>query len=322
MKHTLRLIAILVLLASVLVLVPSGMNVAEAEIIEYKMTDKKGLKLQADGYLYEEGEKAPYAYEDPSISVKIEKGRIYDTNYVVARVKIANATQIRSMLSSGYSNPSTLMGTSMGKTANAALAINGDYYAARKGKIYTARQGKEYSNRCNGEYDVLVIDNEGDLHIIEKPVFQKKNNQVICDDMGDFKAKLEAEGRTIVNGYTFGPGLVIDGVPQTGYVDNDNAALKSAQRMCLAQVGPLEYLCIVSEGPEDPGSVGLNLEQFTELVASFEGVQNAYNLDGGSSSTMVFKSETHNFDKINSPNNPKRRPLYDIIYFASAYKPD
>ncbi|MBR2612862.1 MAG: hypothetical protein IKC72_07315, partial [Clostridia bacterium] len=38
---------------------------------------------------------------------------------------------------------------------------------------------------------------------------------------------------------------------------------------------PLEYLCIASEGPEDPGSVGMNLEQFSELVASFEGVQNA-----------------------------------------------
>ena len=89
MNTTLRLIAICLMLASLLLLVPSGVNVAEAEIIEYKLTEKKGLKLQADGYLYEEGEKAPYAYEDPSISVKIEKGRIYDTNYVVARVKIA-----------------------------------------------------------------------------------------------------------------------------------------------------------------------------------------------------------------------------------------
>jgi exopolysaccharide biosynthesis protein len=87
--------------------------------------------------------------------------------------------------------------------------------------------------------------------------------------------------------------------------------------MCLAQLGPLEYLCISSEGPEDPGSTGLTLEQFAELVASFEGVTNAYNLDGGSSSTMVF-----NRDKVNSPNNPKRRPLKDIIYFASAYQPD
>ena len=30
---------------------------------------------------------------------------------------------------------------------------------------------------------------------------------------------------------------------------------------------------------------------------------------------MVF-----NRDKVNSPNNPKRRPLKDIIYFASAWQ--
>jgi len=32
---------------------------------------------------------------------------------------------------------------------------------------------------------------------------------------------------------------------------------------------------------------------------------------------MVFKN-----DKVNSPNNPKRRPLCDILYFACAYQPD
>ena len=147
----------------------------------------------------------------------------------------------------------------------------------------------------------MIIDDQGDLHILKNAT---------NDDIAAFQGN-------VVNGLTFGPGLVIDGVRQTGYVDNDNAALKSAQRMCLAQVGPLEYLCIVSEGPEDPGSVGMNLEQFSELVASFEGVQNAYNLDGGSSTTMVFRN-----DKVNSPNNPKRRPLCDILYFACAYQPD
>ena len=35
--------------------------------------------------------------------------------------------------------------------------------------------------------------------------------------------------------------------------------------------------------------MGLNLEQFSQLVASFEGVINAYNLDGGSSTLMWYK---------------------------------
>ncbi len=303
MKHVIRVIAILLALACLLVLIPSGTIVASAEIIEYELTDKKGVALQADGYDLEN-----MTYEDPSISVKIETGRIYETNYMVAHVKVANATQVRSTMSGSYSSDDTIGGIAMAKSTNAALAINGDYFSSRRNVGYTARMGREYKNKCNGTYDVMVIDDKGDLHIIQAPT---------KEDMEAFKAELEANGGAIINGYTFGPGLVINGEKQTGFVDMDNAADRAAQRMCLAQVGPLEYLCICSEGPEDPGSTGLTLEQFAELVASFEGVQNAYNLDGGSSSTMVF-----NRDKVNSPNNPKRRPLKDIIYFASAYQPD
>ncbi len=303
MKSIFRILAILLALACLLVLVPSGAIVAQAEIIEYKLTDKKGVALQKDGYDLEN-----MTYEDPSISVKIETGRIYETNYMVARVKIANATQLRTAMSGSYRSPSTLLGATMARNVNAALAINGDYFSSRRNVGYMARMGKEYKNKCNGTYDVLIIDNLGDLHILKAP---KKV------DIDAFKTELLNNEREIINGFTFGPGLVINGEKQTGFVDMDNAALRSAQRMCLAQVGPLEYLCISSEGPEDPGSVGLNLEQFAELVYSFEGVINAYNLDGGSSATMVF-----NRNKVNAPNNPKKRPLNDIIYFASAWKPE
>lgn len=303
MKHILRIIAILLALACLLVLVPSSTIVATAEIIEYDLTDKKGVPLQADGYDLEN-----MTYEDPSITVKITTGRFEETNYMVAYVKVANATQIRSTMSGSYYTDDTIGGIAMAKSTNAALAINGDFFSSRRNVGYTVRMGKEYKNKCNGTYDVMVLDEKGDMHILKAPT---------KEDMVAFKEQLEAAGGAIINGYTFGPGLVINGEKQTGFVDMDNAADRAAQRMCLAQIGPLEYLCISSEGPEDPGSTGLTLEQFAELVASFEGVINAYNLDGGSSSTMVF-----NRDKVNSPNNPKRRPLKDILYFASAYQPD
>lgn len=293
MKY-LRIALIVLMLACMLVLTPSGAIVAQAEVIELGLTDKKGLPPQKDCYLSDR------EYVDPSISVKIESGRVDETNYLVARVKIANASQIRSAMAQTYSNPSKVFGASMAKRANAVFAVNGDYFSARMNVGYVARQGKVYRTKCDGRYDVLIIDDKGDLHI-----FKNATNDAIAAFDG-----------VVVNGYTFGPGLVIDSVAQTGYQDMDNAALKPAQRMCIAQVGELEYLCICSEGPEDPGSVGLTLEQFTQLVASFEGVQNAYNLDGGSSSTMVFQNQ-----KINSPKNPKKRELCDILYFASAYQP-
>ena len=293
MKRILQAIAIALLLFAVMIMVPSGAMVAFGEIIEIPLTDKAGLPPQKDGYLSE------FEYEDPSISVKIETGRIHETNYMVARVKLANASQLRTVMAGNYYSPSTAMGVTMAKRTNSVLAINGDYYSGRNGHGFVARQGKVYRTACNKQgYDILIIDDKGDLHIFEKPD----------------NAAIEAFEGTVMHGFTFGPALVVNGEVRIhedkGFYGGDIPA----QRMCLAQVGPLEYLCISSEGPEDPGSTGMTLPQFTELVASFEGVQNAYNLDGGSSSTMVFNGK-----KVNSPNNPKRRPLCDMIYFASAW---
>ncbi|MBR6753212.1 MAG: phosphodiester glycosidase family protein [Clostridia bacterium] len=295
LKYVWRVALVLMLLLGMLFLAPSGpMDVdgALAEVVEIPLTAKYGVKPLKSGYT-ENG------YEDPSISVTIERGRIYDTNYVVARVKLQNASQIRTAMAQSYYSPSTDMGTTIARRSNAVLAINGDFFSSRNNEGYVARQGKVYRTRCdNRVYDILIIDENGDLHIFEKPD----------------NAAIEAFEGTPINGFTFGPGLIVNGEVRRHDGDHFYAGSKPAQRMCLAQVGPLEYLCICSEGPEDPGSTGMTLDQFTDLVASFEGVQNAYNLDGGSSSTMVFQNQ-----KINSPNNPKRRPLCDIIYFASAW---
>ena len=87
--------------------------------------------------------------------------------------------------------------------------------------------------------------------------------------------------------------------------------------MAICQTGPLEYLCICCEGPDDPGSVGMTMDEFAELVASQEGVLQAYNLDGGASSSMLFHNQ-----KINCPNRAARREIVDILYFATAYIPD
>lgn len=295
MKYVWRVVLVLVMLLGMLFLAPEGpmdFDSALAEVVEIPMNAKYGVKPLKNGYT-ENG------YEDPSISVTIERGRIYDTNYVVAHVKLQNASQIRTAMAQSYYSPSTDMGTTIARRSNAVLAINGDFFSSRNNEGYVARQGKVYRTRCDNQvYDILIIDENGDLHILEKP-----NN-----------AAIEAFEGTPINGFTFGPGLIVNGEVRRHEGDHFYAGEKPAQRMCLAQVGPLEYLCICSEGPEDPGSTGMTLDQFTDLVASFEGVQNAYNLDGGSSTTMVFQN-----DKINSPDNPKRRPLCDIIYFASAW---
>ena len=85
-----------------------------------------------------------------------------------------------------------------------------------------------------------------------------------------------------------------------------------AQRLAFCQVDKLSYLIIATEGPENKGSVGLTIPQFAEFCGDM-GVQQAFNLDGGSSSSVVL-----NYKKINSLSTGKIRSIGGMLYFVTA----
>ena len=60
----------------------------------------------------------------------------------------------------------------------------------------------------------------------------------------------------------------------------------------------------------------MTLKQFA-LFCQEKGAYTAYNLDGGDSTMLIFKNQ-----KLNDIDNPHTRDIADIIYFASAYKPE
>ena len=62
----------------------------------------------------------------------------------------------------------------------------------------------------------------------------------------------------------------------------------------------------------EKNSVGLNVPSLAQLMLDL-GAKEAYNLDGGNSSTMLF-----NFTKINGQKASKLRDMGDILYFATA----
>ena len=275
------------------------------------------------GYLFRDGEKSPYAYADPSITVHIGRGRIYETNYVYARVKIAYPSQIRSVMAAKtLSNKTTVMGHLLAKRVNAVVAISGTVLSDDEIKGPLILQGKTLrpDEKTSGSklekwltdeaVDTLAIDEKGDLHILQGETW------------GDIQEAIENMEENPLHVMAFGPALVVDGEAQYGYKDRQKSTNRRAQRMAICQTGPLEYLLITSEGPEDlPDKNGLNMDQFAELVASFPDVKTAYNLDGGSSSTMIFRKGKEYWAKING-NGSKKRSIRDIIYFADAWLPD
>ena len=243
-----------------------------------------------------------WQYEDPTISVSIETGRTTDDcDYWIASVKIAHATQLRTAAAESFDSDMVMDGRYLAKRVNAVLAIDGDYFSYT-GEGYILRQGQLFLNVLKGRRDVLLIDEDGDFHIVDGA---KK---------GDVDKTVD--GKKVINAFYFGPALVKDG-KVNWYMDlrDDMAAEERKQRMCIAQVGPLEYKCICC-GPPARGNAGMTLLEFAKLVAA-QDVETAYNLDGGNSCMMIFNAE-----KINDVESEYTREINDIIYFASAYGAD
>ena len=321
MKRALCILLILLFLAGFLILVPSG---TLAEVITIPVDKDPELGACESCYIYEEGNPDPVGYEDPTLSVQISRGFFNETSYVVARVKVASITQFRSIFSGRFGSEYANVAPTLAKSVNAVFAVNGDYYTGKSGNGYVTRQGHQYRKACrNRWYDVLVMDYNGDLHILQTPDDAELDALIESlpeagDDIpGEFTEK------KVYQSFTFGPGLIIDGVQQKGFTDKKMGSEVKAQRMAIAQVGHLEYLFIASSGPDDKkvdGSTGLTLDEFSDLVYSFEGITNAYNLDGGTSSTMVFKTAEKQYAKINATPASKTRAVADIIYFASAWQ--
>ena len=235
-------------------------------------------------------------YHDDSLDVRVETFRRHDTTVMAVYVRLSDPSQLRTAMAAKPPSQKTMVVSSMAKKNNAVLAINGDYFSFHQNGI-VVRGGKMWRNRPDGKRDILIIDENGDFTILPQ-----------CE-----KEDFAGYAGTVMHAFCFGPGLVVDGKALTSleHADVGNAPAKATQRIALGQTGPLEYLILATEGPENKGSVGFTILQMAELCQEM-GCINAYNLDGGSSSSVVLGGK-----KINALSTGKIRPVGDCIYFAT-----
>lgn len=239
-------------------------------------------------------------YRDESVEVRIERVRAYETEITIARVRIADPSQIRTAMAGRYGSTAAVRPDKLAQRANAVLSCNGDYFCYNTAG-YLVRQGVIYRENAKRTYDMLIIDENGDFEIIIDPTKTKIREYL-------------ANGGTIVNSFNFGPALVKDYDIITTTKRQDCGVNKKTQRMGVGQTGPLEYVLVATEGPENPGSEGLTIPEFARFMYMLGAVQ-AYNMDGGSSTAMMLGGE-----KINAPENKKVRTVCDILYFATLVK--
>ena len=326
-----------------LCLLPAAV-LAEAVVEDIEITEPREYALpvdfspapapKAEGFSESKDEagKKVRIYEDSTIRVVLSETRYYltekkdktGTDIWMADIVITDPSQLRTAsFDDGYNFVSKRRQgkvVELAKSVNAIVALNGDSWGAKEEKHnfgIVLRQGQLIESRLDekGNYrmDLLIIDENGDFHGIH------------AAEAGDLDDPYTFEGKKVLDIFSFGPILVENGEAVEDYRGVDRSAKKKdgfwmnmrseedAQRIAVCQVGPLHYMLVASAN--DHGNTGLTLRQFADFLVA-QGVQFAYNLDGGVSSVLYF----HGAGKVNLKSVKQGRSLWDIIYFATAEK--
>ena len=252
---------------------------------------------KAENFVTDEATGAPVEYRDSTLYVKIESRIVNNTRVYFTWVQIADPSQLRTLVT-GETSP-----VKKAINVKAVVAINGDWYSGRReGVIYRngvlIRPEKPFGN-----YDTLIIDDEGNFHILCKP-----EDQEFAPYVGN-----------IMHSFMFGPALVVDG-QKVEITDNKYGSgpgmglLNNTQRQCICQMDTLSYLIITTEGPENKSDKehGFSAPQLAQLAYDV-GAKQAYNLDGGNSACLVV-----NGVKMNRFGKGGIREITDMIYFITA----
>ena len=109
---------------------------------------------------------------------------------------------------------------------------------------------------------------------------------------------------------SFGLGLVKERRGTVAASDEVDRAKASNPRTAIGILGENHYVFAVSDGRTDE-SEGLSLYELAEFLQRL-GVQTAYNLDGGGSSTMVYRGTVVN--RPTGGHGIDERAVTDILY--------
>ena len=270
------------------------------EAVEYELPIDFSAGMEPNPALFTES-----GYEDASIRVQMETREEDGVIWRIAWVEIASPTQLRTAIAGKKvtSNSSALV-KSMAEKNNAVVALNGDYYSNDPNKTtFEYRMGEKVRAKTNQKKDILIIDDQGDFHIVMAQA--KKDQQAALDAV--------AAEYTIVNAFTFGPALVRDGESLKMNKDYGYNPNGREPRAAIGQLDHLSYVMVIAEGRgESKGVTHQELADFMFLL----GCQNAFNLDGGGSATLIYHGDYYN-TLGGSP-----RSMSDMIYFATAVPPE
>ncbi len=239
------------------------------------------------------------SYESEGVSIKLTTSRYDDTTVYTADIVLSEGQTLETALANDTFGRNITQKTSEIAAANQAiLAVNGDYYGAQNSG-YVIRNGVLYRSTSSGsDQEDLVIYKDGTFEVIRE---------------GDVTAQeLLDNGAWQV--LSFGPQLVADGDISVSENDEVGRAMANNPRSAIGQIEEGHYVIVVADGRTSE-STGLSLYQLAQFMQDL-GVETAYNLDGGGSSTLYFNGSVVNNPTTNG-RHISERSVSDIVYIGA-----
>ena len=250
-----------------------------------------------DNSTQEIAEVTDYSYKDDNINITINEKQIGETKVYIVDIQLSNVKYLKTALAdNAYGRNIKEKTSEMAEQNNAILAINGDYYGFRD-YGYVLRNGVLYRSNYGEATDEAFV------------VYEDGNCKVVTE--GDETAE-SLLGNGAVQILSFGPGLIEDDIIAVSQNEEVDQAKRSNPRTAIGMVDPLHYVIVVSDGRTNE-SKGLTLYELAEVMKD-SGCSEAYNLDGGGSSTLWFNGKV-----INNPTDGRKlgeREVSDIVYIG------
>lgn len=241
--------------------------------------------------------KTSTSYEDDNIKITLTDYRENDTDIHVADVTVSSSEYLKTAFAqSSYGRNVTEKTSDIAESVNAILAINGDYYGAQESG-YVIRNGVIYRATAKSGNEDLVIYADGSFEIIDE-------DDITAEEL------LEKGAQNVL---AFGPALVENGSVSVTESEEVGKAMASNPRTAIGIIDENHYVFVVADGRTSDNE-GLSLYELAEFMESL-GVQTAYNLDGGGSSTMYFNGQIINKPTTNG-SSIKERSVSDIVYIG------
>lgn len=238
-------------------------------------------------------------YSDPSIRLTLETREEDGALWRIAYIQIASPTQLRTATAGDLRSSRVALISSMAEKYNAVIACNANYMANDPKKTsFEYRMEKKVRNKFNRLKDTLIIDENGDFHILTG------------EDKAEQLKAFENAGHTIINAFTFGPALVKNEQLQTIPESYGYNPKGREPRIALGQLDSLKYVIAHAEGRRD-NSDGATQQELANFMFNL-GCKQAFNFDGGNSATIVY-----NGGYFQNRSRSNERAQSDMIYFAS-----